>query len=132
MAKKMPQPVNLLEDAWPPRLDRRAAKAPKWAVIALTVLYAMSATWAVMSFPYSVSNVMQAFTFLVIVPGALFMLLMRTHRLWYAWVAVLALSWVTAPAIVPAVLLVGWIWIMLSTLNAMGVLASPSQDQPSA
>jgi len=122
MNLKKLSPTNLVSSDWPPRLDLRAKKAPRWLIVVLVVLYAFTATWAVMSFPYSTSNVTQVFTLLVTLPGVLFMLVMRTTRLWYSWLAVLALSWITVPTMVPAMLLLGWIWIMLATLRAMGLL----------
>lgn len=122
MDLKKLSPTNLVGPNWPPRLDLRAKKAPRWLIVVLVVLYAFTATWAVMSFPYSTGNVTQAFTLLVTLPGVLFMLVMRTTRLWYSWLAVLALSWITVPTMVPAMLLLGWIWIMLATLRAMGLL----------
>lgn len=122
MNLKKLSPTNLVSSDWPPRLDLRAKKAPRWLIVVLVVLYAFTATWAVMSFPYSTSNVTQVFTLLVTLPGVLFMLVMRTTRLWYSWLAVLALSWITVPTMVPVMLLLGWIWIMLATLRAMGLL----------
>lgn len=93
-------------------ISRLIATRRRLFVRIVLALLAIGFTALTQLFPYTYSNVMVAYSVLLLLPAAVWMAATGSLRRWYAFLAVFALGWVCTPGAIPVILAVGWYWVM--------------------